>query len=86
MTNQVGGIKTKNPHHGYLKQYLEDSDIQFQLAPPHMHRENVAERAVRIFKNHFISTVVTVDPLFFFYLWDYIIPQVTTTLNMLWRY
>ena len=37
-----------------LKKYFEDSYIQFQLVPPHMHLRNSAERAVRTFKNHFI--------------------------------
>ena len=38
-----------------LKKYIKDSDIQFQLVPPHTHRRNYAERDVRNFKNHFIS-------------------------------
>ena len=69
----------------YLKQYFEDSDIQFQLVSPHIHRRNASERAVRTFKNHFISDLCTVDPLFPFYLWDRLLPQVTMTLNMLRR-
>ena len=40
-----------------LKKYVEDSDIQFQLVPPHMHRRNYAERDVRNFKNHFIAAL-----------------------------
>ena len=68
-----------------LKKYFEDSDIQFQLVPPHMHRSNAAERAVRTFKNHFIAALCTVDPLFPFYLWDRLLPHVTMTLNMLRR-
>ena len=46
-----------------LKKYFEDSDIQFQLVPPHMHWRNAAERAVRTFKNHFIAALCNVDPL-----------------------
>ena len=68
-----------------LKKYFEDSDIQFQLVPPHMHRINAAERAVRTFKNHFIADLCTVDPSFPFYLWGRLLPQVTMTLNMLRR-
>ena len=69
-----------------LKKYFEDSDIQFKLVPPHMHHRNASERAVRTFKNRFIAALCTVDPLFPFYLWDCLFPQVTMTLNMLWRY
>ena len=47
-----------------LNKYFEDSDIQFQLVPLHMHRINDAERAVRTFNNHFIASLFTVDPLF----------------------
>ena len=32
-----------------LKQYFEDSDIQFQLVTPHMHQINTTERYVRTF-------------------------------------
>ena len=67
-------------------QYFEDSDIQFQLVPPHMHSRNDAERDVRKFKNHFISTLCTLDPLLPFYLWDRLLPQVTIKLNMLRLY
>ena len=66
-----------------LKKYFEDSDIQFQLVPPHMHQRNSAERAVRTFKKHFIAALCTVDPLFPFYLCDCLLTQFTMTLNML---
>ena len=68
-----------------LRKYFEDSDIQFQLVPPYMHLIYAAERAVRTFKNHFITALCTVDPIFPFYLWDRLLPQVTMTLNMLRR-
>ena len=29
--------------------------FNFQLVPPHMHRRNAVERAIRTFKNHFVS-------------------------------
>ena len=66
-----------------LKQYFENSDIHFQLVPPHMHWRNAAKRAMITFKNHFIAALFTVDPLFLFYLWDRLLPQVTMTLKML---
>ena len=66
-----------------IKKYFEYSDIQFQLLPPHIHWKNAAERAVRTFKNHFIAALCTVGPLFTFYLWYRLLPQVTMTLHML---
>ena len=68
-----------------LKKYFEDSDIQFQLVPPHMHRRNAAERAMRTVKNHFIASLLNMDPVFPFYLWECLLPQVIMTLNMLRR-
>ena len=58
-----------------LRKYFEDSDIQFQLVLPHMHRINDAERAVRTFKNNFIVALCTVEPIPPFYLWDRLLPH-----------
>ena len=69
-----------------LKKCFEHSDIQFQLAPPHMHQRNATERAVRNFRNQFFASLCTVEPLFPFYLWDRLLPKVTMTLNMVRRY
>ena len=68
-----------------LKQYIDESDIQFQLVPPHVHWRNAAEWAVRTFKNNFMSYICTVDPHFPLYLWYQLLPQVIMTLNMLRR-
>ena len=38
-----------------LQKYLTSHDIDYQLAPPHIHRRNAAERAICTFKNHFIA-------------------------------
>ena len=68
-----------------LNQYFEDSEIQFQLVPPHMHRRNAAESSVITFKNQFVATLCTVYPHFPFYLWDRLLPQVAMILNLLQR-
>ena len=73
------GIKEKVPED--LEKYFEDSDIKFQLVPPHINMRNAAERAVRTFKNHFIAPLCTVDYHFTFYLWGCLFPQVTMTLR-----
>ena len=36
-----------------LCDYIAKNDIELQLAPPYMHRQNLAERAIRLFKEHF---------------------------------
>jgi hypothetical protein len=66
-----------------LKNYLTKQGITYQLAPPHIHRQNNAERAIQTFKNHFIAGICSVDPIFSLKLWDKLLPQATNTLNLL---
>jgi Reverse transcriptase (RNA-dependent DNA polymerase) len=66
-----------------LKQYFQDENVEFQLAPPYIHRRNAAERAIRTFKNHFIAGLASTDKDFPLHLWDRLIPQALLTLNLL---
>ena len=66
-----------------LKSYNADKDIRFQLTPPNIHRRNAAERAIRTWKNHFISGLCSTDPNFPLHLWDRLIEQANITLNLL---
>jgi hypothetical protein len=66
-----------------VKKYIRSKAIIIQLVPPHNHRTNAAERAIATFKEHFITTLATVDMLFPLQLWDDFFPQVKLTLNML---
>ena len=47
-----------------LRQFMTAEDIDFQLAPPNMHRRNDAERAIRKFKKHFIKILSGTKPKF----------------------
>jgi hypothetical protein len=58
-------------------------NLQLEVAPPHNHRTNRAERAIRTFKNHFISILCTASPSFPLEAWDELIPQCELTLNLL---
>jgi hypothetical protein len=40
-----------------LRNYLTKQGITYQLAPPHIHQRNNAERAIQTFKNHFIAGI-----------------------------
>jgi hypothetical protein len=62
---------------------MSSVDIDFQLAPPHVHRRNAAERAIRTFKNHFIAGLCSTDKNFPLHLWDRLLPQAIMTLNLL---
>ena len=66
-----------------LKQFMNDENVDFQLAPPGVHRRNAAERAIRTFKNHFIAGLCTTDPDFPLHLWDRLLPQALLSLNLL---
>jgi hypothetical protein len=58
----------------------ENCDLQ--LVPPDTHRRNLAERAIQTFKSHFIAILAGIDPSFPMSLWDRLIPQAVTTLNL----
>jgi hypothetical protein len=66
-----------------LRNYLTKQGINYQLAPPHIHRRNNAEREIQTLKNHFIAGLCSVDPTFSLKLWDKVLPQATITLNLL---
>ena len=56
------------------KQAIIDMQMEYQLITPHVHRANIAEKAIQTFKGHFISIMAGVDDSFPLHLW---------TLNML---
>jgi hypothetical protein len=66
-----------------LKAYLTKHGITLDLAPPGQHRRNKAERAIRTFKNHFISILAGVDPTFPAHFWCTLIHQAEITINCL---
>ena len=46
--------------------------VTLQLVPPHVHRQNAAERAIQTWKNHFLAGIATLDPNFPIQEWDII--------------
>jgi hypothetical protein len=66
-----------------LEIYCKQQNIQIQYVPPGNHRANKAERAIRTWKNHFISTLSGLDPTFPMTAWDELVPQAELTLNTL---
>jgi hypothetical protein len=52
-----------------VKEFLRKEAIQYQLVPPHIHRRNVAERAIRTFKAHFMADLSTFYAHFPMHLW-----------------
>jgi hypothetical protein len=66
-----------------LQDFMQDKGVKFQFVPPHVHRRNAAERAIRTFKNHFIAGLCSTDKNFPHSLWDRIVEQAIITLNLL---
>ena len=66
-----------------LKTSLHKNKIQYQLVPPHIHRQNSPERAIRTFKNHLLTNMEGADPNFPVSEWDQLLPQIQITLNLL---
>jgi hypothetical protein len=66
-----------------LKSFFTANNVEYQLVPPHCHRRNAAERAIRTFKGHFVAGLSSVDPTFPLHLWDRLLPQAEITLNLL---
>ena len=66
-----------------LKKFITSKNTAYQLAPPHTHRRNAAERAIRTWKNHFLAGLASTDAHFPIQLWDHLLPQSEITLNLL---
>ena len=66
-----------------LEQFLlNEKKVQsFQYFPTGTHRANRAERCIRTWKNHFISTLATASPKFPVSYWNKLIPLAELTLN-----
>ena len=76
-------MKLDNEASFELQRMLTKNKVDFQLVPPHVHRRNAAERCIRTFKNHFITTIEATHPDFLLTEWDSLLPQSEMTLNML---
>jgi hypothetical protein len=62
---------------------IEEYHMEYQLVPPHIHRRNAMERAIRTFKNHFVAGLCSTHPDFPLRLWDSLLPQAEITINLL---
>jgi hypothetical protein len=66
-----------------LKNFFTSQNIDYQLVPPHCHRRNATECAIRTFKEHFVAGLSSFDPSLPMHLWDRLLPQAEITLNLL---
>jgi hypothetical protein len=75
--------KLDNECSAALKQFMRMAHVDFQLVPPYNHHQNAAERAIGIWKDHFVAGLASLDPHFPMHLWCRLINQCTQTLNLM---
>ncbi len=75
--------KLDNECSDILKNFLvNEQEMDLQKVPPHSHRRNKAERAIRTYKNSFIAMLCGTDPDFPLNMWDKLIPQQNIVINL----
>ena len=79
----LGHKRLDNETSSALEHYATKNNVSIQYCPPGQHRSLKAERAIRTFKNHFISTLCTVSSYFPLNLWNKLLPQAEFCLNHL---
>ena len=65
-----------------LKKHFRKNNVAYQLVPPHLHRNNSAERAIVTFKDHLIAGLLSVDLSFPMHLWCRLISQARSTYSV----
>ena len=67
----------------FKRTIVEDWCANYQLVPPNVHIRNVAERAIRIFKAHFLAVLAVVDPNFPKFMLENLLVQTELTINLI---
>ncbi len=76
-------VRLDNETSTQLLKLFSNLGMKIEIAPPANHRTLSAERHIRTWKNHFISTLSTCDPSFPLDAWEFLIPHAECTLNLL---
>ena len=84
----ISGVKPEtwvldNEASNLLIKTMADNGTTYQLVPPHIHRANLADRVIQIFKNDLKAGLAYLDPYFPLSEWDRLIDQYELTLNIL---
>ena len=66
-----------------IKHVILKYKLTYQLVPPHIHQINAAERAICMFKNHFLAGLASVDPSYPINELDRLHLQAKITLNLI---
>jgi hypothetical protein len=66
-----------------LRNFFTANEVEYQSVLSQCHCRNAAERAIKKFKENFLTGLPSVDPTSPLHLWDRLLPQVEITLNLL---
>ena len=66
-----------------FKEGIRNNGMKYQLMQPHDHRRNIYEKAIQVFKEHFVLVLRGTDTLPPLQLWCHILPQPDHQLNLL---
>eukprot|EP00804_Cyclotella_cryptica_P022689 CCRYP_012483-RA/>CCRYP_012483-RA protein AED:0.32 eAED:0.32 QI:0/0/0/1/0/0/3/0/684 len=66
-----------------VENFITDNNAAFQYTPPDMHRTNIAKRAIRTWKNHFVAIRAGTPNTYRLLNWCKDLEQTDITLNML---
>ena len=72
-----------NEYSAEMKTTIQRNGMKYQLVPPHDHRRNIAEKAIQVFKDHFVSVLCGTDKNFPLQLWCQILRHAEHQLNLL---
>ena len=66
-----------------FKTAILDNEMTYQLVPPHDHRHHAAEKAIQVFKDHFMAMLCGIDYIFPMRRWCSLLLHAVVQLNML---
>ena len=66
-----------------FKKAIQSNNMTHELVPPDCHRRNMTERAIQMFKNHFVTILSGVDDKFPLSLWCHLVRPAELTVNLL---
>ena len=66
-----------------INTFMREVNEKFQSVPPHIHHRNLAERAIRNFKEHFVARLASTHKDFPLHTWCRLLPHASITLNLL---
>ena len=81
--HNISKVRIDNETSDALEKSLAINEIEVETVPANDHRRNLAENAIRHWKNHFIATLATAHPSYPLDLWDRLVEHSEAMFNSL---